>query len=37
MEDGRVLHPAQGDLAALKATPGWAKPIVEAALRTEKS
>jgi predicted ABC-type ATPase len=37
MEDGRVLHPAQGDLAALKATPGWAKPIVEAALRAEKS
>jgi predicted ABC-type ATPase len=33
MEDGRVLHPAHGDLAALKATPGWAKPIVEAALR----
>jgi predicted ABC-type ATPase len=29
---GRVLHPAPGDLAALKATPGWAKPIVEAAL-----
>jgi len=37
MEDGRVLHPAQGDLAALKATPGWSKPIVEAALRAEKS
>ena len=37
MEDGRVLHPAQSDLAALKATPGWAKPIVEAALRAEKS
>ncbi len=37
MEDGHVLHPAQDDLAALKATPGWAKPIVEAALRAEKS
>lgn len=37
MEDGRVLHPARGDLAALKATPGWAKPIVEAALRSIKS
>lgn len=36
MEDGRVLHPAQDDLAALKATPGWAKPIVEMALRAEK-
>lgn len=35
MEDGRVLHPAQNDLVALKATPGWAKPIVEAALRAE--
>jgi predicted ABC-type ATPase len=32
MAAGRVLHPAPGDLAALKATPGWAKPIVEAAL-----
>lgn len=37
MEDGRVLHPAQGDLAALKATPGWAKPIVEAVLRAARS
>lgn len=37
MEDGRVLRPAQGDLAALQATPGWAKPIVEVALRSEKS
>jgi predicted ABC-type ATPase len=33
MEHGRVLHPAPDDLAALQATPGWAKPIVEAALR----
>lgn len=37
MKDGRALYPAQGDLAALKATPGWAKPIVEAMLRAEKS
>jgi predicted ABC-type ATPase len=37
MGDGCVLQPAQGDLAALKATPGWAKPIIEAALRTGKS
>lgn len=37
MEDGRTLYPAQGDLAALKVTPGWAKPIVEAILRAEKS
>lgn len=36
MEDGRTLYPAQGDLAALKATPDWAKPIVEAILRAEK-
>lgn len=37
IKDGRVPHPAQGDLAALKATPGWAKPIVEAALRAESA
>lgn len=37
MKNGRVLYPAQDDLAALEATPGWAKPIVEAILRTEKS
>jgi len=37
MENGRALYPAQGDIAALKATPGWAKPIVEAILRAEKS
>jgi predicted ABC-type ATPase len=37
MAEGRVLHPAEGDLTALKATPGWAKPIVEAALRAGKS
>jgi predicted ABC-type ATPase len=36
MKDGRVLHPAH-DLAALKATPDWAKPIVEAALRVGTS
>jgi predicted ABC-type ATPase len=37
MAAARVLHPAPGDLAALTATPGWAKPIVEAGLRAEKS
>ena len=35
MEDGRVLHPAEDDLAALAVTPDWAKSIVEAALRAE--
>jgi predicted ABC-type ATPase len=37
MKNGRVLHPAPDDLAALEATPAWAKPIVEAALRAERS
>ncbi|MBX3497708.1 MAG: hypothetical protein KF769_15850 [Parvibaculum sp.] len=37
MKDGRALYPTPGDLAALKATPDWAKPIVEAMLRAEKS
>ena len=37
MRDGRVLHPAQDDLAALRATPDWAKPIVKAALRAGAS
>lgn len=29
---GRVLHPAPGDVQALRATPAWARPIVQAAL-----
>jgi len=33
MRDGRVLHPRRDDLAALQATPDWAKPIVAAAFR----
>nr|RAW03615.1 hypothetical protein DBT41_12045 [Aerococcus urinae] len=37
MKDGRALYPLQDDLAALRKTPRWAKPIVEAMLRAEKS
>jgi len=33
MKDGRVVHPGRGDVAALQATPDWAKPIVAAAFR----
>ena len=35
MKDGRVLHPHRGDVAALQATPDWAKPIVAAAFRCD--
>jgi predicted ABC-type ATPase len=35
MKDGRVLHPKPDDLEALQATPEWAKPIVEAAIRCD--
>jgi predicted ABC-type ATPase len=35
MKDGRALHPARDDVAALEATPDWAKPIVEAAFRCD--
>ena len=35
MKDGRVLHPRRDDVAALQATPDWAKPIVAAAFRCE--
>jgi predicted ABC-type ATPase len=35
MKDGRVLHPGRGDVAALQATPDWAKPIVAAAFRCD--
>lgn len=35
MKDGRVLHPGRDDVAALEATPDWAKPIVEAAFRCD--
>jgi predicted ABC-type ATPase len=35
MKDGRVLHPRRDDLAALQATPDWAKPIVAAAFRCD--
>jgi predicted ABC-type ATPase len=37
MEDGRVLHPHRDDLAALQATPDWAKPIVAAAFRCDEA
>jgi predicted ABC-type ATPase len=33
MKGSRVLHPQRDDVEALKATPDWAKPIVEAAFR----
>lgn len=33
MEDGQVAFPAADDLPSLAATPAWAAPIVEAALR----
>jgi predicted ABC-type ATPase len=33
MRAGRVYYPDATDLAALGQTPGWARPIVEAALR----
>jgi hypothetical protein len=36
MKGGRLLYPRPDDIEALKATPGWAKPIVEAALRHEE-
>lgn len=29
---GQVLHPTPGDLQALRSTPAWARPIVQAAL-----
>jgi len=32
MEDGRLVWPAAGDLDALRRTPDWAKPLLEAAL-----
>lgn len=33
MEDGQVLYPEPNDLAQLAATPAWATPLLEAALR----
>ncbi|HGK7304243.1 TPA: hypothetical protein ACJ509_002128 [Stenotrophomonas maltophilia] len=33
MEDGQVLYPEPDDLAQLAATPAWATPLLEAALR----
>ena len=32
MIDGTLVTPGAGDLAALAATPDWAKPLLEAAL-----
>jgi predicted ABC-type ATPase len=32
MVEGRATFPDASDVAALRATPGWAKPLVEAAL-----
>lgn len=34
MEDGRIVFPARDDVEALKSTPAWARPILEAALRS---
>lgn len=31
LEAGRIVFPEAGDVAALAATPGWARPIVQAA------
>lgn len=33
MRNGRIAYPNAGDVATLSATPEWAKPLVEAALR----
>ncbi|MGE6333897.1 AAA family ATPase [Stenotrophomonas sp. NPDC077659] len=33
MEDGQMLYPEPDDLAQLAATPAWATPLLEAALR----
>jgi hypothetical protein len=33
MQDGRLTWPDADDLAALRGTPEWARPILEAALR----
>ncbi|WP_313148215.1 AAA family ATPase [Stenotrophomonas sp.] len=33
MEDGQVLYPEPDDLVQLAATPAWATPLLEAALR----
>jgi predicted ABC-type ATPase len=35
MKHGRVVHPGRSDVAALQATPAWAKPIVAAAFRCD--
>ncbi|MEN5116244.1 AAA family ATPase [Luteimonas sp. TWI662] len=32
MVAGRLVHPAPDDFGVLRATPGWAQPLVEAAL-----
>lgn len=35
MEDGRLTWPGSADLDALLQTPDWAKPLLEAALRSQ--
>jgi len=37
MKHGRVISPAPDDLKALQSAPEWTKPILEAALRTERT
>ncbi|MEN5060217.1 AAA family ATPase [Luteimonas sp. TWI1416] len=35
MVAGRLVHPAPDDFGVLRATPGWAQPLVEAALAAQ--
>ena len=35
VKQGEILYPARNDVTAIAATPGWAKPIVAAAFRSE--
>ncbi len=36
MDDGRLVTPSRGDLAALREAPEWTRPILEAALRNPR-
>jgi predicted ABC-type ATPase len=37
MRDGRMMHPGPDSATSLAATPGWAKPMVAAALRLDRT
>jgi predicted ABC-type ATPase len=37
MIDGKIVHPAQDDAAALAAVPEWARPVVEAAFTLSRN